>query len=503
MREMFFSTGQVARELRVTQARILALCQNRLIAAEITDGGHFRIPKSELDRLKQSGLPAAPRAMPNSAAAEPNARSRRGDSPRRSDLRVQQFGQEEETTEQLEALEREVQAIGLRRQKEEALDWFRQREERDAERIAAQEIEKRRQLEVEDVARRRERWENRWHRHALKLLPKEVSPSVKLAVPSLVQEALQKTNPNQPDFMSRRLVNAAVEEVLGPWRRRKQVETIVEKAADRLPLSARSWLTPTEWQIRAKQAARRAVEELAGNASLREIEHAAQFAVESIRREFEFQELRTKITSTVSIVLRGETSDEREEAQDAVTHALATLPFGTSQRELERVRDIRLASIQKRINERIAREQEERRRKQDHQMRERLLEWPDLSFPHDLSGEDKKQVLAAAQTAVNALPCGTPEHLLKNARDEAVAPILKAHEQRRKKRALIETAMQELLPCLLRLGEKWEFDESIQALKAKLDQRIREHLENKLSGNEPTEQVKSRVRILINRELDI
>jgi excisionase family DNA binding protein len=432
MGEVFYSTGQVARELGVTQARIRTLCQSGLIAAEITPGGQFRIPQSEVDRLKRDGLPAIPRPMPNSAGGEPVLRSRRGYHSRLTDTRGRPSGPAVEAAEYVSVLEKEVQAIGLRRQKEEALDWFRQREEQEAAQFAAQLAERRRQSEATEAVRRRERWESRWQRYALQVLPREVAPSIKLAVPGLLQQVLQQTNPNQPDFMTRRLVDAAVEKVVSPWRRSKEVETIIEKAADHLPFGARSWSKPTDWQIRAQQAARRAVEELSENATSREIEHAARLAVEAVTRQFEFQELRTKIINSVSIVLRGENSGEREEATEALTHALATLQLGTSQRELERVRDNILAPIQKRINDRIAREQEQRKREQDHHLREQLLRWPYLSFPYDFSDADKRQALAAAQTAMNTLPYGTVEPALMRARDEAVAPFLKAHEQRKK-----------------------------------------------------------------------
>ncbi|HWY48397.1 MAG TPA: helix-turn-helix domain-containing protein [Bryobacteraceae bacterium] len=199
---MFYSTGQVARELGVTQARIRTLCQNGLIAAEITPGGQFRIPKSEVDRLKRDGLPAIPRPIPNSAGGELVPRSRRGYHARLTDTRARPSGPAIEAAEHVSVLEKEVQAIGLRRQKEEALDWFRQREEQEAAQFATQLTEKRRQSEAAEAVRRRERWENRWQRHALEVLPRDVTPSIKLEVPGLVQEALQKTNPNQPDFLT-------------------------------------------------------------------------------------------------------------------------------------------------------------------------------------------------------------------------------------------------------------------------------------------------------------
>ena len=44
MRRLFYSTGQVARQLGATPAAIRLLCENRLIAAETSPGGQWRVP---------------------------------------------------------------------------------------------------------------------------------------------------------------------------------------------------------------------------------------------------------------------------------------------------------------------------------------------------------------------------------------------------------------------------------------------------------------------------
>ena len=43
---------------RITLATIRVLCENRVVAAETTPGGHWRVPSSEVERLKRDGLPA-------------------------------------------------------------------------------------------------------------------------------------------------------------------------------------------------------------------------------------------------------------------------------------------------------------------------------------------------------------------------------------------------------------------------------------------------------------
>src|SRR5260370_38697655 len=64
MKPLFYSTGQVARQLGTSLATIRVLCENRAIAAETTPGGHWRVPASEVERLKRDGLPPIPRPLP-------------------------------------------------------------------------------------------------------------------------------------------------------------------------------------------------------------------------------------------------------------------------------------------------------------------------------------------------------------------------------------------------------------------------------------------------------
>jgi excisionase family DNA binding protein len=57
MPPLFFSTGQVARQLGTTVAAVRAWCKNGVIAAETTPGGHRRVPASVVQRIKRDGLP--------------------------------------------------------------------------------------------------------------------------------------------------------------------------------------------------------------------------------------------------------------------------------------------------------------------------------------------------------------------------------------------------------------------------------------------------------------
>ncbi len=243
---MFFSTGQAAQELGITQAKLRALCQAKAIPTEITEGGQFRISKQDVERFKRDGLPALPRPMPATNTPGDSNASRPGRNGRRHPALLAEPSEHVvSAAENVVILGNEVQALGLRRQKEEGLDWFRQREEREAERQAALEraamegaAEDRRVLQLQ-------KWENRWHQFALDLLPQDAPPDAELEVPSRVEEALQKANPIQPDVVVERLVRAAVETALKPWRRQKRIDEAVETAMNKLPYGARGWSTPT------------------------------------------------------------------------------------------------------------------------------------------------------------------------------------------------------------------------------------------------------------------
>lgn len=132
MADLFFSTGQTARELHATQDRIRALCQAEAIPCELTAGGQFRIPRTEVERLKREGLPTVPRPFPNGENVTQERRP--GGQRTRAALLAEPSEEVIDSAEAVVRLENEVKSVGLRRQMEEQLDWFRAREDRQAQR---------------------------------------------------------------------------------------------------------------------------------------------------------------------------------------------------------------------------------------------------------------------------------------------------------------------------------------------------------------------------------
>src|SRR5260370_21649703 len=120
MQPLFYSTGQVARELGTPLAAIRVLRENRVIAAETTPGGHWRVPAPEVERLKRDGLPPIPRPLPTESA--PPARNG-------TDGRLAEPSDEVVSAADQVAITRSMlEKRKIEREGEETQDWFRDRQ---------------------------------------------------------------------------------------------------------------------------------------------------------------------------------------------------------------------------------------------------------------------------------------------------------------------------------------------------------------------------------------
>ena len=152
----------------------------------------------------------------------------------------------------------------------------------------------------------------------------------------------------------------------------------------------------------------------------------AAAALRPLVAEFEHQQRCARIINGTS--LSGATSDEQDEAKQAVADALAPLTIGTSEKEMESARDAALGPFRQRILQREADAHRAHLRRLDQAMRENIIAW--ASFPWGLLPEDKQRAVAAAQKAIDGLSEGTERRELEAARDRALQPFLTAHAQR-------------------------------------------------------------------------
>ena len=367
---MYFSTGQTARELGVTQARIRALCHAEAIPAEVTEGGQFRISTPVVEELKAKGLPPLPKPMPQSNDEPEDA------APSRSNGRAAPVALSEPSqavtaaAEHVAVLEKEVEAVGLLREKEEALLLL----------SSTRQAAKKKAAE-ERALSKRQRWEDRWQQFGIVLSPPDAPPELQIQLPARIKEALRDVNASQADNITERLVRAATEITFAPWvqRKEKAIRDTVEDAVNLLLRDAGELPNPAEWRSRAKQAAHEAIHQLGDRAPALKIVTVACQAVQRVAHEFEHIKKCIRIVNRVRIDLRNATTEERKEAEESVLRAVGALPFGTHQRELEQARDSVLTPIQARIDERLTREREEQARKEDQRTRN-LLAWQMLSL---------------------------------------------------------------------------------------------------------------------------
>jgi hypothetical protein len=373
MVDLFFSTGQAARELHATQDRIRALCQTEAIACELTAGGQFRIPRTEVERLKLEGLPIVPRPLPN--GEDVTAARRPGGQRTRAALLAEPSEEVIDSAEAVVRLENEVKSVGLRRQMEEQLDWFRDREDRQAQRQAQQdEVDRRRQARI-NAEQRRAEWLRSWEDYAIELIVERwnAPPEVQLAVQEAIREKLSGFRPLPTDDVTEAIVNAIVNEHAGKLEWDRDVHNIlIEASNDWLPIQARGTETePSEWQRRARRAAGDAMNKKGESYEdwkdlpISELRDVARRAVSPIIVEFEHVQNCERILQGVFWKVWGATTEESEGARNKVSKALDAIPVGTSYKEMERVRDAALqpfkAAIAKRNAEEEKRKKEERR----------------------------------------------------------------------------------------------------------------------------------------------
>jgi hypothetical protein len=335
MQPLFYSTGQVARQLGTTLAAIRVLCENRVIAAETTPGGHLRVPASEVERLKREGLPPIPRPLPTESA--PPARNGTGGRHGHPEFLVEPSDEVVSAADQVAITRSMLEKRKIDRDLEETEDWFRERERQQA----AAEAAERQRTETKQAEQRRLLWMQQWTQYGLNSLPYDARRQVEMEVHTAVQEALSGLQPGQPEAITRRLVDAAVHRALGPWNRKQEIERALKACMNRL-----SWDLQygAEWaglKQRAWDAAVAAVRKVREEASYSEMETAAVQAVQPIVREYDHQQACQRMVERIYIF--DATREEEGAAREAVRKALAAIPIGAEAKQLEKAGETAVA----------------------------------------------------------------------------------------------------------------------------------------------------------------
>ena len=372
MQPLFYSTGQAARQLGTTLAAIRVLCENRVVAAETTPGGHLRVPASEVERLKRDGLPPIPRPLPTESA--PPARNETaGRHDFNPELLVEPSDEVVSAADQVAITRSMLEKRKIDREIEETEDWFRDRQRQQA----VAEVSERQRIEVKQAEQRRLQWMQQWTQYALNSLPDGARREVEMEVHTMVQEALSVLQPSQPEAITRRLVDAAVRRAIGPWTRKQEIERALKAGMNSLAWDIQFGSEYAPLKRRAWDAAVAAVSKVREEASYNEMETAAVQAVQPITREYEHQQACQRIVRRVYIV--GVTYEEGEAAKEAVRKALAALPIGATAAQLEKAEETALAPYKAAVTTR----KENVRLESEKQAQRRAVEWKvDLQLDH-------------------------------------------------------------------------------------------------------------------------
>jgi hypothetical protein len=307
-----------------------------MIAARATPGGHFRIPKTEIDRLRRDGVPDPPPATPVETQSEPVSAPAIVNPQRHPVLLAQPSEQAINSADEVVQLENEVKAIGLKRIKEENLDWFRDRQRKQDEAKAAQA----RQVLQAKAERLRRDWENNWLQYAMEGVSDDAPEEARLPVYESVQRVLADLSPSDPEEIVEPLIRAAVDTGLRPWRRSKDIEAAIQEARGPLPYWAKGGSELSEWELRSMRAAADAIRGLRDDATLEEMRAVATASGRRVAGEYRHHE---ECRTLVGNVYLSQMPSDQEKARETVGAALEKMPVGVSRAQMERVRDEVLA----------------------------------------------------------------------------------------------------------------------------------------------------------------
>jgi len=317
------------------------------------------VSREEVERLQAEGLPSLPRPLPEApsvAAPSPGTQRRRNG----VTLLAEPSQDAIDSADEVLRLANEIKAIELRRQREEALDWFRERAAREAEQLSAEQLRDQQERAKIEADRQHESWLKSWEAYALQRLQAlayDAAPEVRLDLHSTVRERLSSLHPMPAAEVVRKLVDAEVEKACQVWRARKETAGAVEYAMRRLPWDVQHNSDFVHLKLRALKAAAEAVDNIPGS-DRRTKEELAVRAVQPITDQYEHIDRASRIVRGLASLLPGATAAELQEANRIVAEALAKSPLGTDKVGMEKIRNAVVTPVRDQVIQRQRQEEE-------------------------------------------------------------------------------------------------------------------------------------------------
>lgn len=357
---IWYALGEAEKATGIPRTRLDHACRVNRLPYRRSETGARLLSHDVVEKLRKNGLKAFPRpydpiASSNDQASPSAATLGTGVTAQRErveqkrveieEMRLNRDLRQLKDQERQEKADRRAAAAAERQvQAEQRAQEERQRQQLRLE--EAPEAEAREQASREAEARDlHQQWETGWLDYALKLLPSDVPHSFELDVHQAVAGLLPKLDTCQPEQLTRRLIQAAIDKALQPWHKQEEIEKIIEQARNQLPVRAKSWSsTPNEWEARVVHAVADAIAQLGNEAPLAKIRARAVEATNKVCAEYEAwkaaEDHRRACEDMVQWVFDG------EDACEAVQQALEKLPIGATRGKMLNARDAALAPFQ-------------------------------------------------------------------------------------------------------------------------------------------------------------
>jgi hypothetical protein len=328
----YYRSGQAARVWATSPHFVRRLCEARLVDAERSDSGQWKIPHSEVERIKKEGLPEIP------SSVEPDDRKcQEKYSPPGNSLSVRARGGAVRSAEAVVVTQSRRNRLEIDQDPEKTGTWFPEPQRVEVE---TRSREHQAQLDKAALARTEQDridWHDSWMATALRSLPWEAPPETRLVVRETVTDALAGLGPQHSWQVVDSLVRAAVAKALRPWNQERETARAIQAAQETLPWGAKDSFSPTLWQSRAQETAAAAIRRLPADSTFAEKLRVGSAAARQVTCDFEDHELRKRILRAA--YLWDVAPGERDEAQAAMQKKLEILPVGTSALALEKARE--------------------------------------------------------------------------------------------------------------------------------------------------------------------
>jgi excisionase family DNA binding protein len=281
------SASDAARLLGISTRTLKRMCVAGQVRAFKTAGGHWRVARAVLENFQKRTETGAPTVACVSDVLQ-TKRERIEElaleaQERRAKREIRKLDEEDSEAERQRKATAQAEELERRR----AIEETRLQATRDAAQRRA------REREQEEAEKRRE-WMDGWVAWALDALPTDAPRETELDVAQAVEGTLSRLAPEQPQTTIQRLVLAAIEKALTPWRWQRQISEAVQLSRKELPFCVQRYFEPSEWEVKAMERAREAIRSLPSDSTFEQLRQAAIQAGRQIAAEYEAGEARAR-----------------------------------------------------------------------------------------------------------------------------------------------------------------------------------------------------------------